>query len=100
YQGEGGWKPQNYTGLCEKILAKSQTVAGFFLVQYAHLWQDHLDKLFDLYASGKLKVSLDPKKFVGVSSVPDAVEYLHSGKSIGKVVVCIDPSYARTAAKL
>ena len=30
--------------------------AGFFLVQYAHLWQDHLDKLFDLYASGKLKV--------------------------------------------
>ncbi|KAG8057012.1 hypothetical protein GUJ93_ZPchr0002g24337 [Zizania palustris] len=26
YQGEHGWKPQNYTGLCEKILAKSQTV--------------------------------------------------------------------------
>jgi hypothetical protein len=30
--------------------------AGFFLVQHAHLWQDHLDKLFELYASGKLKV--------------------------------------------
>jgi hypothetical protein len=30
--------------------------AGFFLIQYAHLWQDHLDKLFDLYASRKLKV--------------------------------------------
>uniref|UniRef100_A0A0A9BTL5 Enoyl reductase (ER) domain-containing protein n=1 Tax=Arundo donax TaxID=35708 RepID=A0A0A9BTL5_ARUDO len=100
YQGEDGWKPQNYTGLCEKILAKSQTVAGFFLVQYAHLWQDHLDKLFDLYASGKLKVSLDHKKFVGVASVPDAVEYLHSGKSVGKVVVCIDPSYSRAVAKL
>ncbi|KAG2635465.1 hypothetical protein PVAP13_2NG356603 [Panicum virgatum] len=26
YQGESGWKPKNYTGLCEKILAKSQTV--------------------------------------------------------------------------
>ncbi|GJM98604.1 hypothetical protein PR202_ga15631 [Eleusine coracana subsp. coracana] len=100
YQGEEGWKPQNYTGLCEKILAKSQTVAGFFLIQYAHLWQDHLGKLFDLYASGKLKISLDPKKFMGVASVPDAVEYLHSGKSVGKVVVCIDPSYARTASKL
>ncbi|KAL5201731.1 hypothetical protein ABZP36_036085 [Zizania latifolia] len=100
YQGEHGWKPQNYTGLCEKILAKSQTVAGFFLIQYAHLWQDHLDKLFHLYASGKLKVSLDPKKFLGVASAPDAVEYLHSGKSVGKVVVCIDPSYSQTLAKL
>ncbi|CAM0951698.1 unnamed protein product [Alopecurus aequalis] len=74
--------------------------AGFFLVQYAHLWQDHLDKLFELYASGKLKVSLDPKKFIGVASAVDAVEYLHSGKSVGKVVVCIDPAYSQTLAKL
>ncbi|KAL0365413.1 UNVERIFIED_CONTAM: Prostaglandin reductase-3 [Sesamum angustifolium] len=60
YQGVEGWKPRAYTGLCEKILAKSQTVAGFFLVQYAHLWQEHLDKLVDLYSSGKLKVAVDP----------------------------------------
>ncbi|KAM3257950.1 hypothetical protein ACQJBY_049961 [Aegilops geniculata] len=100
YQGEEGWKPKNYTGLCEKILAKSQTVAGFFLVQHAHMWQDHLDKLFELYASGKLKVSLDPKKFLGIASAVDAVEYLHSGKSVGKVVVCIDPAYSQTLAKL
>ncbi|KAM3257952.1 hypothetical protein ACQJBY_049961 [Aegilops geniculata] len=100
YQGEEGWKPKNYTGLCEKILAKSQTVAGFFLVQHAHMWQDHLDKLFELYASGKLKVSLDPKKFLGIASAVDAVEYLHSGKSVGKVVVCMDPAYSQTLAKL
>ncbi|KAL0356820.1 UNVERIFIED_CONTAM: Prostaglandin reductase-3 [Sesamum calycinum] len=84
YQGEEGWKPRAYTGLCEKILAKSQTVAGFFLVQYAHLWQEHLDKLVDLYSSGKLKVAVDPKPFLGVRSVADAVDYLHSGKSVGK----------------
>ncbi|KAL6846276.1 hypothetical protein ACP4OV_023724 [Aristida adscensionis] len=100
YQGEHGWKPQYYAGLCEKILGKSQTVTGFFLIQYAHLWQNHLDKLFSLYASGKLKVFLDPKKFLGVASVADAVEYLHSGRSVGKVVVCIDPSYSQTLAKL
>lgn len=29
YQGEHGWKPLNYTGLCEKILAKSQTVVSW-----------------------------------------------------------------------
>ncbi|KAK1439921.1 hypothetical protein QVD17_05746 [Tagetes erecta] len=86
YQGEHGWKPRNYTGLCEKLLAKSQTVAGFFLVQYAHLWQQHLDSLVHLFTVGKLKVAIDPKSFVGVQSVPSAVEYLHSGKSVGKVV--------------
>jgi hypothetical protein len=100
YQGEHGWKPSNYTGLCEKILAKSQTVAGFFLVQYGHLWQEHLDRLFEHFATGKLKVLIDPKQFLGVAAVPDAVEYLHSGKSVGKVVVCIDPSYSQQLAKL
>lgn len=100
YQGEHGWKPLTYTGLCEKILAKSQTVAGFFLVQYAHMWQEHLDRLFHLFSSGKLKVALDPKKFVGLGSVADAVEYLHSGSSIGKVVVCIDPAFGQQVSRL
>lgn len=100
YQGEHGWKPRNYTGICEKLLAKSQTVAGFFLIQYAHLWQEHLDRLVNLFSSGKLKIGIDPKQFVGLHSVADAVEYLHSGKSAGKVVVCVDPTYAQQPAKL
>lgn len=100
YQGEHGWEPSNYPGLCEKLLAKSQTVAGFFLVQYSHLWQQHLDKLFDFYSSGKLKVNMDPRRFVGLRSVSDAVEYLHSGKSIGKVVVCIDPTFSQAISKM
>ncbi|XP_073270357.1 uncharacterized protein [Primulina huaijiensis] len=100
YQGEHGWQPRNYTGLCEKLLAKSQTVAGFFLVQYAHFWQNHLDRLVDLYSSGKLKVTVDPKPFFGIHSVADAVDYLHSGKSVGKVVVCIDPAFSPRQAKL
>ncbi|CDO97165.1 unnamed protein product [Coffea canephora] len=100
YQGEDGWKPLNYTGLCEKLLAKSQTVAGFFLVQYAHFWQEHLDRLFHLFSVGKLKVAIDPKRFLGLQSVADAVEYLHSGKSTGKVVVCVDPKYCEQVSKL
>ncbi|KAI7978945.1 Prostaglandin reductase-3 [Camellia lanceoleosa] len=74
--------------------------AGFFLVQYSHLWQPHLDKLFHLYSLGKLKVAIDPKKFLGLHSVADAVEYLHSGRSVGKVVVCIDPTFSQQVAKL
>ncbi|CDY32846.1 BnaC08g02680D [Brassica napus] len=100
YQGEKGWQPSNYPGLCEKILAKSQTVAGFFLVQYSQLWKQNLDKLFNLYSLGKLKVGIDQKKFIGLNTVSDAVEYLHSGKSTGKVVVCIDPTFEQTTSRL
>ncbi|KAA8536188.1 hypothetical protein F0562_028666 [Nyssa sinensis] len=100
YQGEDGWKPSNYTGLCEKLLAKSQTVAGFFLIQYSHLWQQHWTNFFIFSHWGKLKVAIDPKRFLGLHSVADAVEYLHSGRSVGKVVVCIDPSFSQQVAKL
>lgn len=30
---------------------------------------------------------MDPKRFVGLEAVPDAVEWLQSGKSLGKVYV-------------
>ncbi|EFH70466.1 ARP protein [Arabidopsis lyrata subsp. lyrata] len=100
YQGEKGWEPAKYPGLCEKLLAKSQTVAGFFLVQYSQLWKQNLDKLFNLYSLGKLKVGIDQKKFIGLNAVADAVEYLHSGKSTGKVVVCIDPAFEQKTSRL
>uniref|UniRef100_A0A0C9S9S3 TSA: Wollemia nobilis Ref_Wollemi_Transcript_6723_2396 transcribed RNA sequence n=1 Tax=Wollemia nobilis TaxID=56998 RepID=A0A0C9S9S3_9CONI len=100
YQGERGWKPSNYTGLCEKLLFKSQSVAGFFLMHYSHLWRTHLERLYNLYIDGKLKVALDPKQFLGVKSVADAVEYLHSGQSVGKVVVCIDPTFTQRTSRL
>ena len=39
-----------------------------------------------LYFSGFfIQVAVDPNRFVGLHSVADAVEYLHSGKSVGKV---------------
>ncbi|TYI45534.1 hypothetical protein E1A91_D13G044000v1 [Gossypium mustelinum] len=100
YQGEHGWKPKNYPGLVEKLLTKSQSVAGFFLPQYSYLWKEHLARQFDLYSSGKLKIAIDPKRFLGLHSVPDAVEHLHSGRSSGKVVVCIDPTFEQQMAKL
>lgn len=34
---------------------------------------------------GLQQVVIDPKKFLGVHAVADAVEYLHSGRSTGKV---------------
>lgn len=33
-----GWAPSNTPGLPEKLLWKSATVAGFFLLRYASMW--------------------------------------------------------------
>lgn len=90
--GEGGsWSSKGYPGLCEKLLWNSQTIVGFFLLHYTKNWREHFARLYHLYSSGMLKVAIDPTEFVGLSSVPDAVEYLQSGKSFGKVVVRIAP---------
>ena len=50
--------------------------------------RSHLQRLVDLVAAGRLQVALDSSsRFVGLESVPDAVDWLQSGRSSGKVVV-------------
>ncbi|RXH88078.1 hypothetical protein DVH24_042149 [Malus domestica] len=80
---EHGWKPSNYPGICKKILAKCQTVAGFFLMHYSSILQGKAEGKCN-YICSYMHVSLDPKQFLGVRQAADAVEYLHSGKSVGK----------------
>lgn len=72
-----------------QLLAKSATVQGFFLNHYAPDWRRHLAKLAGLWRSGRLRLLLDPHSasFVGLGAVPDAVEWLQSGRSSGKVYV-------------
>ncbi len=49
-------------------------------------------RVFALHAEGKLQALVDPERFAGLGAVPDAIEYMLSGRSIGKVVVRIqDP---------
>ncbi|CAH1427323.1 unnamed protein product [Lactuca virosa] len=50
-------------------------IRGSKIMQYPHLWQQHLDNLVHLFSVGRLKVAIDPKSFVGVQFVADAVEY-------------------------
>jgi hypothetical protein len=70
------------------LLLKSASVRGMFLPNhYREYSGEHLRLLMDLYQSGKLKIMIDPAEFRGLEAIPDAVEYLHSGRSIGKVVV-------------
>jgi hypothetical protein len=70
-----------------KLLGKSASVRGFFLPHFRRHFEEHAQRLFWLIGQDRLYVAIDPKEFIGVESIPDAVEYLHSGESRGKVVV-------------
>lgn len=49
--------------------------------------RSHLQRLCALVSEGQLAVVLDPRRFVGLGTVPSAVAHLQSGSSSGKVVV-------------
>ena len=76
-------QPRVYTHL----LGKSASVHAFFLPHFSKYYREHTARLFQLISDGSLRVAIDPTQFEGLDAVADAVEYLHSGKSMGKVVV-------------
>ena len=75
--------PRVYT----RLLGRSASVHGFFLPHFRDHFAEHTRRLFELLGSGRLTVSIDPAAFEGLEAVPDAVEHLHGGKNVGKVVV-------------
>ncbi|KAG1673072.1 hypothetical protein FOA52_013141 [Chlamydomonas sp. UWO 241] len=88
----GGWPVSSHPGTNERLLWKSASVTGFFLLRFASHFRSHLTRLLELVDSGKLKVSIDPSAFVGIDAVPNAVAHLYSGRSVGKVVVQLSGS--------
>lgn len=76
-------RPRIYT----KLLSKSASIRGFFLPQFAEFFGEHMRQLMGLQHRGDLYVAIDDRDFRGIEAIPDAVEYLHSGQSRGKVVV-------------
>ncbi|XP_066922901.1 prostaglandin reductase-3-like [Clytia hemisphaerica] len=86
--------------LMTKLLLKSATVSGFFLLNHPQEYKNHLPRLVELADQGKLQVKIDQtddqgKPFVGLESVYDAVDYLYSRKSQGKVVVDLTNSNSK-----
>lgn len=76
------------------LLMKSASLRGFFLPHFIRThFTRHINNLAELYNSGSLKISIDSGEgeangpFKGISSVPNAVEYLYSKRSKGKIVV-------------
>ncbi|GBO04620.1 hypothetical protein AVEN_186548-1, partial [Araneus ventricosus] len=74
------------------LLFKSAAVMGFLLTQYPDEEGYYFKYLSESLESGKLTVVCDNgekttgSEFFGVEGIIKAVEHLHSGKNIGKVV--------------
>jgi NADPH-dependent curcumin reductase CurA len=86
-------KPEIVTGprIAHKIYYKGASIRGFMNGLLTDLWPQARETLFTLLTEGKIKVTFDAVRFQGLHQVPDAVEHLLSGRSIGKVLVDLRP---------
>ena len=73
--------------IVHKLYYKGASVRGFMNGLLTEHWPAARRSLFALYEAGQVKVHFDARRFEGVAQVPDAVEHLLSGRSMGKVVV-------------
>ncbi|KAH6927445.1 hypothetical protein HPB50_003480 [Hyalomma asiaticum] len=79
-----------------RLLARSTTLAGFLLTDFSDLFPEYIAKLYMMLQDGSLVprvdlgVNAEGGELKGVEGCIRGVEYLHSGKSIGKVVVKFD----------
>ncbi|XP_019962714.2 prostaglandin reductase 3 [Paralichthys olivaceus] len=80
-----------------KLLQKSASMRGFFLPHFYSDYREALSSMMQMFANGKLVCEVDygdlaeGGRFVGLESVFRAVDYMYSGKNLGKVVVEVAP---------
>jgi len=82
-------KPEIVTAprVSNKLYYKGASVRGFMNGRLTDLWPAARERLFSLHATGKIAVTFDDTPFAGLAQVPDAVEHLLSGRSMGKVTI-------------
>lgn len=82
-------KPEIVTAprIAHSIYYKGVSVRGFMNGLLTDHWPAARTRLFDLYAAGRIAVTRDDRPFDGVDSINNAVEWLLSGQSMGKVMV-------------
>lgn len=97
YQSESGIPPFKARTLPVKLLQKSASIRGFFLPHFFSDYREALGNMMQMFAKGKLVCEVDggdlaPEgRFIGLESVFQAVDYMYSGKNLGKVVVDVAP---------
>jgi NADPH-dependent curcumin reductase CurA len=91
--GDMDGKPEIVTGprIGNALYYKAASVRAFQNGRMTHLWPEARDRLFALRTAGKIHVTFDAVPHWGLEAVPDAVERLIAGKTMGKVVVDLRP---------
>jgi len=84
-----GESTQHILDLYHKLITRSVSLIGINLGDYANAIPIESLKLLDQLELGMIQSIVCPAEFHGLESVPDAISYLISGKSYGKVVVKI-----------
>lgn len=75
--------------IAHSIYYKGVSVRGFMNGLLTEHWAPARARLFDLHAAGRISVTRDARAFDGLDSIHDAVEWLLSGRSMGKVMVTL-----------
>lgn len=84
---DGGAEVVTAPRIAHKLYYKAASVRGFMNGLLAEHWPAARTELAQLVVAGKLKAVADAQPFVGLESVYDAVDWLNSGRSMGKVMV-------------
>ncbi|XP_041496775.1 prostaglandin reductase 3 isoform X2 [Microtus oregoni] len=98
YQSPTGLSPVKAGALPVKLLRKSARLQGFFLNHYLSKYQAAMEHLLELHSRGELVCEVDlgdlaPEgRFIGLDSIFRAVDYMYTGKNVGKLVVEIPHS--------
>lgn len=93
YQSESGIPRFQGGTLPVKLLQRSASMRGFFLPHFLADYRQALGDMMQMFAEGKLVCEVDlgdsaPEgRFTGLESVFRAVDYMYSGRNLGKVVV-------------
>lgn len=70
-----------------QLFWKAASVRAFLMPHYAEHSVTARDRLLNLFYTHQLRVAINPTPFHGIEAIPIAVNYLLSGKNVGKVVV-------------
>lgn len=103
YQSKSGIPPFSGSTLPVKLLQRSASMRGFFLPHFMADYREALGNMMQMFAEGKLMCEVDmgdlaPEgRFMGLGSVFRAVDYMYTGRNLGKVVVEVAPPSVSTS---
>jgi len=89
---ECGSSQENSFGITkfDRIIAKSLTIQGLFIAEFADRFPKAYKKLLHWYHEGKIKTK--ETTLEGFQQVPKAFTSLLSGKTVGKTIVHVEPA--------